>query len=831
LTDLSRFLARYGLPVAAISFAAGIVYGRCGPGLAIPLAWLLAPLAALLLLHLYRPWRHLSAPATVILLFFVAGAIHLGNSPGPEKPTALDHLLDTGDNVILSGRLATAPSYNGVRGKLLLRADQLWQPDGTITPIAEQIVLTMPFAVPAPLEPGNRLLVRATLGRPQPPGTPGSFDYHQYLADRGIHITGYLRSPACLAALHLSDSEEGWLTSLRYWPERARQQVNRFIAAAPLPPLSIGLFQTLITGEMGLVPPEVLADFRTSGAFHLLSISGSHLALLGLLCGLTFNLLLRRSRWLLLNFSVTKISAALTIVVLLIYSLLAGMNPPVVRSLIMALCLIGALLVNRPHSLPISLGLAMLISLIWNPADLFSASFQLSYAAVVGIVTLHETVGGRLFKTNEKDRVGVRISRWLLASLAVSLAALLATAPLTQYHFRQVALISPLSTMLLSPLLCLWSLPLGLAASLLGGWFPTAATSLLELGSLGLVGAEWLNTTLAGLPVNSWQPPIMPLAAIPFYYLGLAALLLSRHSWPARTISATALVVLLALMITPTIPANNEETRVTFLDVGLGGATLLELPGGRNILVDGGSSGGEDYDVGAQVIAPFLHHLDIRALEAVVISHDHGDHHNGLATVIKQFPPATIWTNGGVKRSAELAALLEQAVRGGATVKVPAPDENILTSPDNLLTCLSRHHLPAFADLPENRRSLVLRLNSRGHVFLLPGDIMAADGQDLQEKGDDLRCDVLLAPHHGSDNSASLLLGEAGRPKLLIVSAGGYEGGKFPGKKVREWCGQNGVTIHRTGTDGAITFTVGAEGLSWRRLSAKGDDPAAAEAD
>ncbi|HSH12506.1 MAG TPA: ComEC/Rec2 family competence protein, partial [Desulfurivibrionaceae bacterium] len=575
----------------------------------------------------------------------LAGNVHLGNTSGPDRPTALDHLLDTGDSPTISGRLETAPSYNGLRSKLLFQADQLWLPQGTINPINEQILLTMPFVAPDHLEPGQRLLVRATLSRPQPPGTPGSFDYRQYLADRGIHITGYLRSPACLAALHLSTDGDNWTTTLRYWPQKARQKVNRFIARAPLPPPAIGLYQALVTGELALVPQKTLADFRSSGAFHLLSISGTHLALLGLLCGLTLNLLLRRSRRLLLNCSVGKISAALTILVLLLYSLLAGMNPPVVRSLIMAVCLIGGLLINRSHFLPNSLGLALLLSLLWHPADLFHASFQLSYAAITGIVILHAAVGNRL-RADAQAGPTKRFAHWLLAGLAVSLAALLATAPITQYHFRQVALLSPLSTLLLAPLLCFWSLPLGLLASLLSSWFPTAATSLLELGGLGLALADGLNTWLAGLSSHTWQPPIMPLAAIPFYYLGLAALLLSRRSLTARTVSAVSLTVLLVIMLTPPMASSNSgETRVTFLDVGQGSATLLELPGGRNILIDCGSSGSDDYDVGAEVIAPFFHHLGLRALEAVVITHDHGDHHNGLATILDQFPPTTIWTN------------------------------------------------------------------------------------------------------------------------------------------------------------------------------------------
>lgn len=817
--------------MAALSFAAGIGYGRYGPEPAPPLICLLAPVGvALLLLHLVRSWRPLAAPIAVILLFFVSGIIHLGHTSEPAHSTALTPLLDTGNNVILSGLMAEAPSYNGQRGKMLFKADQLWRQNGSITPVAEQIILAMPFPVPDHLVAGSRLLIRATLSRPQPPGTPGSFDYRQYLADRGIYLTGYLRSPACLAALHLSSAGESWTTTLHYWPQRLRQKLNRFIAAAPLAPPATGLYQALITGELALVPPETLTAYRTSGAFHLLSISGTHLALLALLCGLIFNLLLRRSQLLLLNFSVTKITAALTVLVLIVYSLLAGMNPPVVRSLIMAVCLIGALLINRPHSLANSLGLAVLVSLIWNPADLFHASFQLSYAAVIGIVTLHTACGDR-FKTIAEEGAARRLARWLLATLAVSLAALLATAPLTQYHFRQVALISPLSTLLLAPLLCLIALPLGLVASLLSSWLPSAATSLLELGGLSLAGAEWLNGQLAGLPVNSWQPPLMPLAAIPFYYLGLAGLLLSRNSLAARAVAAASLAMVLGLLISPPVISSPSETRVTFLDVGQGNATLLEFPGGRNILVDGGSSGSDNYDVGAEVILPYLQYSGIRELEGLVITHDHGDHLNGLATIIDRFPPATVWTNDNAVKSVALTAVLDKATRHGAKIKVPAQGENILSAPDNLLTCLSNHHLRSYGGLPENRRSLVLRLTSRERTFLLPGDIMAADGESLLADGESLGCDVLLAPHHGSDNSASLVLAGAGRPKRLIVSAGGYDGGKFPGRKVQEWCGQNGVAIHRTGDLGAITFTVGPAGLSWRRLSAKGGDPDLVEMD
>ncbi len=832
MTDLSKTLARFPLPAAALSFAAGICHGRFGPIPTAPLTWFLSILAiAVLIQRLTIRNRRLSEVISLIVLFYLAGIIHLDHRSGSFHHSPLDPHLDTGEPVILSGYMATAPSSDGIGAKLLFQADQWWQPDGNITPIGEQIQLTTPFPIPAHLEPGDRLLVRATLHHPEPPGTPGSFDYHQFLADRDIFITGYLRSPACLAALHLSPPEDGYLHDLRFWPQRLRQKINTFLAASPLSPQNIGLYQALLTGELGLVPPQVLADFRTSGAFHLLSISGTHLALLGLLCGLGINLILRRSRYLLLNFSLAKITGALTTLILLLYALLAGMNPPVVRSLIMALSVIAALMINRPHSLINNLGLAMLISLLWCPTDLFYASFQLSYAAIAGIIALNIAAPGLFTRTDAEPSAAARLSLWLKASLAVSLAALLATAPLTQFHFQQVALIGPISTLLLAPLLCFWALPLGLIGATLSSWQPEVAITLLQLGGFALSGAGWLNSTLAALPMSSWQHAPLPLIGIPLYYLFIAALLFSRNAIPARIIAGGALTLLLfVIMFPPGANPDSDKTRITFLDVGQGSSTLLELPGGRNLMVDGGCITRDDYDVGVQVIVPFLRQRGIRELEALVISHDHSDHFNGLAAVIKELAPKKIWINGGAVRSPELNALLTLATQRGATIAIPAPGETMMDTSDDKLICLGNQHLQPTTTL-ENRRSLVIQLTSHGKTFLLPGDIMAEEGEKLREAGVLGQCEVLLAPHHGSDNSASLLLAESGRPNWLVVSAGESETAKFPGPKIKEWCRQNNKPLHHTGSKGALTFTVGPEGSSWRRLSTKEPTPAATAGD
>jgi competence protein ComEC len=124
--------------------------------------------------------------------------------------------------------------------------------------------------------------------------------------------------------------------------------------------------------------------------------------------------------------------------------------------------------------------------------------------------------------------------------------------------------------------------------------------------------------------------------------------------------------------------------------------------------------------------------------------------------------------------------------------------------------------------LPTNSRSLVVKLEIDGKEIILPGDIMADDGQNLIDQGVDLQCDVLLAPHHGSRYSAGYHLVKAGTPKWLVVSASPFKSDNFPDPEFAEWCRQQGTNILNTATFGAITFTVEKDGqLSWQAISAK----------
>jgi competence protein ComEC len=813
------------LPLAAC-FAAGIAFGRHGPELTWPWVWFLALLTLILLNH-RLPGRHSRRLATVLfwLLFGLAGLLRFTTLPLAEIPSSLAPQLGSGQEVVISGRLNQPPSFDGRRGKILLAADQHWQKDGVIAFLNLPLPLSMPFAPSADIKPGDRILVRATLQRPAPPGNPGTFDYRRYLADRSILATGFIRSPANLTVIHESDpAAVDLLTSLSFRVQRWRQQINLFIAGTGLDPKNVGLYQALLTGDRSLLPLAVREDFKNSGLFHLLAISGMHLALLAMLSGLLINLLLRRWTTLLVNYSCRKITAALVLLVLCLYAVLAGLQPPVTRALIMAAAFIAALLLDRPTTPGNSLGLAALLTLAWQPAAVFQASFQLSYLAVVGILGFTQGFPGLFSTTRPDSKLITRMRHWLVGGLVVSSAAVIAIAPLTSYHFGQVTLLSPVSTLLVAPFLCFWALPLGLVGVLVSTLFPTAAEILLQTGALGLTAAQTLASILASLPLASWQTAPPPLILIPLYYATLAILLFGRRQKMLSRLALPLLVLAIGLTIYfPGRPPRDSQSSATFLDVGQGAATLLELAEGQSILVDGGSitNGDGEFDLGEQIIAPFLRFRGLTRLDALVVSHDHADHYNGLPYIIKNFRPRKVWLNRTTDLSPGLAQIMALAEAAGSSIRVPEQGEILLETPTSKLTCLSSFHLSAAGSYSENSRSLVLELQSWGQRIILPADIMTEEGEILRRAGLAQDCAVLLAPHHGSDNSASLVLSRACRPAWLVISAGSGSSENFPGPELLAWSADNQTRLHRTGVEGAISFNLGPNAVTWQKISAK----------
>lgn len=806
------------------SFALGVFCAdRLTPLLPPSLLWLALGIATLAIVVCFATRKQLQAFVLLIPFFFILGLIRA--TPFTEPPLSADHIYNriaTRSEVTVAGILTEMPALPGNRCRFKIAAEQLIFPDQTISPTHGSVLLTMEGRLPDNIEPGDRLVARGVLKRPHSFQTPGVFDYQKYLEREDIWITGWVRSPALLHKLNRPPAESSVIDQLRSLPERLRHRVGNFLQQNLDQPAS-SLYRALLLGDRSAVPAGIIEDFTAAGCIHLLAISGTHMGIIAFLVTALTAWLLKRSTRLLLYLPVWKTAALIALPVLFAYAMLAGFQTPAVRALTMITVFLLAILLDRQWSIPVNIAIAAFLLLAWKPPLIHTASFQLSFTAVLAITLLYPQVRTLFSASSDHGgSVADKLANWLRAGLTVSTAATVGVFPLLLLHFNRFSLLSPLSTLLIEPFLCLWALTIGLAACLLLPFSPLPANALFHLGSLGLDAALSLSSTLARLPFASLRLPALTPLQFLLYYLSLVAFSQRHRLQHSKSVATLAFLVLTGSFFwNSALTAGDNNLRVNILDVGQGSATVVELPGHRAILIDGGSYLGGQFDVGERIIAPFLWHRGINRLQAVIISHPHADHYNGIPFILRNFAPHTLWTNGHPSSAPEYLALLNEAQDLAIAVKTPKPgallyaDANskllrVNSTPEAQLNSLT-------TDSPgttTNRQSLVLRLDYKQRSFLFPGDIDTEVEREIVEEGSNIEADVLLAPHHGSQGSLGNALLQAVTPAYIVVSAGkSRPGGMATDEAVRKWRSA-GATVFDTADNGAVTFTTDGIHLS-----------------
>jgi competence protein ComEC len=712
------------------------------------------------------------------------------------------------------------PRYDGEKTSILLKGHYLRRgSQESLHPVHGLVQLRLRGQWPAKILPGDEVVIRCTLNRPYSFGNPGGFDYPAFLQAQNIYLSGRISSTAHIHALQTPGS---WLHSLRYLPERLRLSIRDKINTT-LPPKEAALYRALLIGDRSGLSPKQLESFKAAGVFHILAISGLHLSLVASGLFFVFYWLARRSSSLMLSISVKKLALLGTIPPLCVYALLAGSQTPVMRSLIMVLVFILAFCVRKQGSPFTTLSLAALLILVLNPQSLFTLSFQLSFAAVASLIMVLPIMKNLLLPPQEHreprsstQQAQTRLQHWLGVVLLISMAATIGTAPLLIYGFNRLSTVGPLANIVIEPLLCLFSLPLGLLSLLFMPFSVTLGEGLLHLGAFGIRAAGLITETLAGYDASTlWLATPDPLLMI-LYYISLSAALYSSH----RKKCLLLFLASCGLFIFPPSSLLGEmdaKSELVFLDVGQGSSTLLSFPGNRRVLVDGGGSGSPRFDVGGSIIAPYLWSRGITRLESVVITHPDSDHFNGIPFILKRFQPKTLWINGNDGHGQEYDDLLEIAKEMGIDILQPKNNEILLEWGEVELRNIPNpiaHRSPneaAAEAISSNDESLILKFTDRSSTqtsfsCLFPGDISASVEEELlrKTKSGALAASFLLAPHHGSKTSNSIPFLQGVRPRAIIVSAGSFRPTLFPSTKLRLYCRDHSIPLINTATMGAI---------------------------
>ena len=631
---------------------------------------------------------------------------------------------------------------------------------------------------------GDHVEFEATLRAPRNFENPGRFDYVGHLARRGIFVTGFVWNPGMIRRL------PGRFRGVRLRLERWRARLGREIAAT-VPPPEGPVLRALVVGDEAGIEDDLRTAFTRAGVVHVLSVSGLHVGLVAAMAFTVARALLARSIALLLATDVDRLAGVASLVPVALYSALAGSGVATLRSALMVTAAVLAALLGRRTDVLRTLALAALVLALVQPGAPLEIAFQLSFASVLAIVWGTGWLGHR------RDRWS-RVTTFAL----VSPCALLGTAPLTAFHFHQVSLIGVVANPLVVPIFGSLVVVPGLTAALVEPFAPHLTRMLLRLSGVLLHPGIVLVRALARPAWAAVDVPIPSLLELGLLYLALGSLLALRRR-VGRVVLAVALVGLVAdggWWVHVRYGA--RRLRVTFLDVGQGDAAVVELPGGRVIVVDAGGFPAGDFDTGAAVVGPFLWSQKILHPDALAMTHAHPDHSGGLPYLLAHLRPREFWWTG-VPGEGVTWHRLEAALADSHTaVRVLADG----AAPAGLVAVL---HPPADgAPRTLNDSSLTLHVGPEGGGVLLTGDIEARAEDHLVQAPARLRSAVLKVPHHGSRTSSHPAFVAAVAPTVAVISVGADNRYHLPAAEVEARYRAHGICLLRTDRCGAITVEI-----------------------
>jgi competence protein ComEC len=635
-------------------------------------------------------------------------------------------------------------------------------------------------AAPAP---GSRVLLR---GRLEPfdesrnPDEPSERDLER---ERGLDAR------VSAAAILTVAAGDPWTAST--WLGRAHEWAHaRLRDGVGEPGASVVAGE--LWGERSALPPELRAEFQETGTVHVLVTAGLHL---GAVAALALALLtwLALPRWL----------ACVTAVALIwAFAWWSGGQLPAVRAATMATAALCARGFGRATLSWNALAIAALVVAFVRPESVVTVSFALSFSCVGAIFTcapaLERWVEARVALP---DRVR--------EALVLSVATQIGVWPLGASAFLQFTPYAVAANFAIVPCVAA-TMALG-AAQLALWWCAPLAQACANLDS-------WLLAWMLGVvqTVSALAGAAIPMTPAPAWCVAVydAALLAAPALWArgARTLAVVAVLLATIWVLAPP-RAIDPRLRITVLDVGQADAIVVQTPRGHAFIVDAGGrlergAPGADSlaeQIGERVVVPFLLRHGVHALDAIVLSHPHGDHAGGVAPVLRRLRVAEFADSGQTYGGHAYRDAVATARADGVPIVRPRAGVSWRTD-DGVSLRFIGPSVPFIGGANAiNSNSVAFVLQDGRFRMLFTGDAGSESERRFLAEGVDLHADVLKVGHHGSAYGTSTQFLAAVSPRFAIISVGRHNLFGHPAPSTLATLRRFGAEVHRTDEDGAIT--------------------------
>ena len=744
-------------------------------------------------------WDRLT-PLVLGPLLALTGATNLTWRAAALAPDDLRHLVgDAARIAVLRGRLCETPylrvnegnAQDSWRSIAEIEIEAVRLDDTAWQPACGRVAVSTPGTLPPEFYAGRTVEITGVLGLPQGASAAGLFDYRTYLRRQGIYYQSRIAGSNDWQFVHddtavtlpMADRFTAWAKGILARGLPVEDEPLRLLWA-----MTLG-WKTALTGE-------VSEPFMRSGTMHVFAISGLHIALIaGILVAV------------LRVFKVPRILCGAVVIPLIwAYTGVTGWQASAIRSTVMMSVVIAGWSLQRPSDLLNSLAAAAFLILLWDPQQLFQASFQLSFFVVLSLGLFAPVLRGmqeRLLWGDPllPDELRPRWQRWgfaaanyLAGGVTTSLAAWLGSIPLVAHYFHLFTPVSLLANLIVVPLSST-ALACNLASLAVGGWFPACAELFNHSAWFWMVLMVRMSEWAARFPGGCFHVPSPHLLTFVLYYTALISLMAGWLLKPRLRIWTGTALALLGCGWLAACQAERSVTRLTILPLHGGEALYLKGRAARqDWLIDCGNSSSAKFTT-----KPFLRAQGVNHLSHLLLTHGDVRHAGGAEEIGRDFAVRQVLLNEARFRSPTYRRLSESFLSSPEKLKTFQRGEQL--GPWTVLHPEARDLLPQADDI-----AAVLRSQMDGTRVLLLSDLGKAGQNLLMQRETDLQADIVVSGLPAQAEPLADALLDAIQPKVIIITDAERPATERASLRLQARLARHGVPVFYTRDAGAVTL-------------------------